>query len=254
MIMKGGVKVMLQIESLVVAADGERILDGVSLSIPEGETHILMGPNGSGKTTLLHAIMGTGDIEILEGRIVFCGEDITALPPHDRARRGIGVAAQRPPAIAELTLRTVVDLVKEAAASDADIDQAVGEMNCDYLLDRRFNVNFSGGEAKRAEFLQLLVQRPKLALIDEPESGVDLDNIAVIGKALKKLLKDEKVLNRKQSGLIITHTGHILEFVNADKGYILLDGRIVCSGNPRDLFEEVRRHGYEGCVACARCQ
>ncbi len=245
---------MLELQNVNVIAEGKPILTDISFKIPDGETHILMGPNGSGKTTLLHAIMGTGNIEIKSGQIIFEGEDITALPTHERARRGIGVAAQRPPVIQELTLATLVDLVKKAGNGAKNVDELVQTMNCGYLMDRRFNVNFSGGEVKRAEFLQLLVQDPKLALIDEPESGVDLDNIAVIGRALHRLLKQEKVLDRHKSGLIITHTGYILEYLNADRGYVLIDGHIACSGNPRDLFEEVEIHGYEGCEQCIRCQ
>ncbi len=245
---------MLEVKNLTVVAEGKTILHEISFQISEGETHILMGPNGSGKTTVLHAIMGTGNVAIQSGQIIFEGEDVTALPAYERARRGIGVASQRPPSIPELTLRSLVELVQQSNNGVQRIDELVEIMNCGYLMDRNFNVNFSGGESKRAEFLQLLIQNPKLALIDEPESGVDLDNIGVIGRALHQLLKEEKVLDRHKSGLIITHTGHILDYLNADRGYVLISGQLVCSGNPRDLFEEVEKHGYEGCVQCLKCQ
>ncbi|MDH4140339.1 MAG: ABC transporter ATP-binding protein, partial [Coriobacteriia bacterium] len=111
-----------------------------------------------------------------------------------------------------------------------------------------------GGEAKRSEMAQMLAQQPALALFDEPESGVDLDNIAVVGGAINSLLKGERVADRNRAGLIITHTGHILEFVNADVGHVLYNGQLACQGNARDLIEEIAENGYDKCVECAICQ
>jgi Fe-S cluster assembly ATP-binding protein len=123
------------------------------------------------------------------------------------------------------------------------------------MLARDVNMGCSGGEAKRSEMAQLLAQMPDLALFDEPESGVDLDNIAVVGGAINRLLKgEERVSERKRSGLIITHTGHILEFVNADVGHVLFGGRLTCRGNPLDLIEEIASHGFDKCSECALCQ
>ena len=113
---------------------------------------------------------------------------------------------------------------------------------------------FSGGEAKRAEMGQLLAQKPDLALFDEPESGVDLDNIAVVGGAINDMLKGERISESRAAGLIITHTGHILEFVNADVGHVLYNGQLACRGNARDLIDEISRQGYEKCVECALCR
>jgi Fe-S cluster assembly ATP-binding protein len=122
------------------------------------------------------------------------------------------------------------------------------------MLDRDVNMGFSGGEAKRSEMGQLLAQQPDLALFDEPESGVDLDNIAVVGGAIQRLLKGSVASDPKRAGLVITHTGHILRYVNADVGHVLYEGRIACSGNPLDLIADIGREGYERCVECASCQ
>jgi Fe-S cluster assembly ATP-binding protein len=139
--------------------------------------------------------------------------------------------------------------------SEARIAELDEQLNLGHMLDRDVNMGFSGGEAKRSEMAQLLAQMPDLALFDEPESGVDLDNIAVVGGAINSLLKgEERIADRKRSGLIITHTGHILEFVNADVGHVLYGGRLACKGNPLDLIEEVSSHGYDKCVECALCQ
>jgi Fe-S cluster assembly ATP-binding protein len=129
------------------------------------------------------------------------------------------------------------------------------QLNLGHMLERDVNMGFSGGEAKRSEMAQLLAQMPDLALFDEPESGVDLDNIAVVGSAINALLKsEERISERRRAGLIITHTGHILEFVNADVGHVLYSGRLACKGNPLDLIEEISSHGYDKCVECALCQ
>ena len=118
-------------------------------------------------------------------------------------------------------------------------------------LDRNLNEGFSGGEMKRSELLQLMVQRPGLVLIDEPESGVDLENIALVGEAINALLgKEDKVKDPKRGAIIITHTGYILDYVNADEGYIVYEGVLVCGGNPRDILSEIKKHGYRRCAAC----
>lgn len=243
---------MLQVEDLTVRAQGQEILSRINLSIPPGEVHVVLGPNGSGKTTLLRAIMGMGGLEIVGGRILFQGHDITFLPVDERARLGVGIAMQRIPAIPELTLETVLDLVHPDGGQVCDLEE-VESLQCRYLLQRPFNTSFSGGEMKRAELLQLLVQQPELVLVDEPESGVDIENIGVVGRALRDLLKADREIEKRRSALIITHTGHILDYLNADHGYIFLRGEIACRGNPRDLFEEINQHGFERCAECPRC-
>lgn len=243
---------MLTVDKLSVKAGEQLILDEVSLTIPAGETHILMGPNGSGKSTLLRAIMGLGDLEVISGRIIFQGRDVTKLSVDERARLGMGIAMQHSPSLPEVTLEGLAQVLGDRYRNDWR--PLATALNCGYLLERGLNDRFSGGESKRAELFQLLIQRPQLLLVDEPESGVDLVNIAVVGKALHQLLKPGKIKHREHSGLIITHTGHILNYLNADQGYVLINGKLVCEGNPRDLFDEVSKHGFEGCVACAECK
>ena len=167
---------------------------------------------------------------------------------------GIGVAFQRPPAVRGVKLRQVMEVAAGGQLDQGRLDELADELNLGYMLEREVNMGFSGGEAKRSEMGQLLAQSPDLALFDEPESGVDLDNIAVVGGAINELLKGERVSTRQRSGLIITHTGHILEFVNADVGHVLYSGRLACQGNPRDLIDEIGKQGYEQCVECALCQ
>ncbi len=131
--------------------------------------------------------------------------------------------------------------------------EIASELDIEDMLERDVNAGFSGGEAKRSEMGQLLAQEPRLALFDEPESGVDLDNIAVVGGAIQELLRGASAREPKRAGLIITHTGHILRYVNADVGHVLYDGKIACSGNPLDLFADIERQGFEKCVECALC-
>ncbi len=245
---------LLVIESLRVSVGDREILKGVNLKIGKGETHVLLGPNGSGKTTLLNTILGIPGYRVTEGSIRFKGQDLADLPIDERARLGIGVAFQRPPAVRGVKLRQILDVAAGEDLSEEKMNTLVEELSLQNMIDREVNMGFSGGEAKRSEMAQLLAQEPDLALFDEPESGVDLDNIAVVGEAINHLLKGERVSESSRSGLIITHTGHILEFVNADVGHVLFDGRLTCQGNPRDLIEEIARQGYERCVECVACQ
>ena len=135
-----------------------------------------------------------------------------------------------------------------------NIDALAGEVNMKKFLERDINDGFSGGEIKRSELLQLLAQNPVLSLIDEPESGVDLENISVIGNAISKLLQKELHRHRTNSGLIITHTGHILNYVVADVGHLLIDGNLKCTANPRDMLKEIKKGGYEKCMECVECK
>ena len=248
---------MLRVEGLAVRTDGREILRGVDLAVGQGETHLLLGPNGSGKTTLLGAIMGMARYQVAEGRILFKGEDVTRLPLAERVRRGMGLAFQRPPTVRGVTLRQMAELCLQhangrPAGRAAGVQELAWWLQMEPLLERDVNVGFSGGEAKRAELLQLLAQRPALALLDEPESGVDLTSIALVGAAINALLEKDRRRGRQAAGLIITHTGHILDYVPADRAHVLMDGRIVCDGNPRELLEDIRHHGYGRCVGCAR--
>ena len=241
---------ILQVKDLWVEVEGKEVLKGVSLSIPVGETHILFGRNGSGKTSLLMTIMGFPEYRVRHGRIYFKGEDITDLPPYERAKKGIGIMFQRPPSIKGVKLREMLELC--AKENGFRIQELAQEFGFERFLDREVNLGFSGGELKKSELLQLLVQDPDLALIDEPESGVDMENIEVIGHMIRKLLQKDTHRPRQKSGLIITHTGFILKYVPADRGYVMLDGKIYCYGNPQEIFEGIQKHGYEECLKCLR--
>lgn len=246
---------LLQIEDLYVSVGDREILRGVDLTINEGETHVLLGPNGGGKSTLLNTIVGMPGYQVTQGRILFKGVDLADLEIDERARMGIGIAFQRPPAVRGVKLRQLIEVAARGELTDDTVAALDEDLNLGHMLERDVNMGFSGGEAKRSEMAQLLAQMPELALFDEPESGVDLDNIAVVGSAMNALLKgEERVSERTRAGLIITHTGHILEFVNADVAHVLYSGRLACKGNPLDLIEEIGRQGYEKCVECALCQ
>ena len=240
---------MLDIEDLHVEIGEKEVLHDINLRIGDGETHVLMGPNGSGKSTLLMTLMGFSNYIVTEGTIRFKGEDITHLPIHARAQLGMGMMFQRPPTISGLKLGKLL------AATYGDQPDRIREMarqlNMDHFLERDINKGFSGGEIKRSEVLQLTAQSPEFVMLDEPESGVDLENISLIGHAIGMLLeKDVHIVNRKKSGLVITHTGYILDYLDADKGHVMCDGEIKCHGNPREILKEVKARGYRECLEC----
>jgi Fe-S cluster assembly ATP-binding protein len=241
---------MLEIDDLWVDIDDKEVLKGVNLQIPLGETHILFGKNGSGKSTLLMAIMGFSRYRVKQGKIRFQGQDITHVPTYERARLGLGLAFQRPP-----TIRGVktADILRVCSRDRVPFQALAAAYDFTPFLDREINYGFSGGEIKRSELLQLLAQDPAMVMLDEPESGVDLENLQVVGEIIGKLLqKERRHARREKSGLIITHTGFILDFVNADTGYILLEGRLMCSGNPREILEHIKQFGYVECEKCGR--
>ena len=241
---------MLEIEDLRVSIDDREILKGINLRIPLGETHILFGKNGSGKSTLLMAIMGFSRYQVTQGVIRFLGQDITRLPTYERARLGLGLAFQRPPTIRGVKTGDVLQVCAHGKLSPQALAAAY---DFTPFLEREINYGFSGGEIKRSELLQLLAQDPKMVLLDEPESGVDMENLQVVGEIIGHLLqKERRRQHREKSGLIITHTGFILDYVNADVGYILLDGHILCSGHPREILHDIKRYGYEECIKCRR--
>lgn len=243
---------MLKVEELSVSVEQKEILHQVNLEIKEGEIHVLFGPNGSGKTSLLMSIMGLPPYKVTEGRVLFKGKDITDLPVNEKARHGLGLSFQRPPTIRGLSTRKMLEICSKG---NSDAGELASYLGLEEFLDRDINYGFSGGEIKRVELLQLLAQDPDLVLIDEPESGVDLESITLIGNAINRLLKRDVRLRmrRKMSpkaGLIVTHTGDILNYIKADRGYVMCDGHIGCSGHPQEMLEQIRGMGYEECIRC----
>jgi Fe-S cluster assembly ATP-binding protein len=245
--------VMLAVRDLHVEVGGVEILHGIDLDVKYGETSVLFGPNGSGKSTLLMALMGFPKYRVTRGSIVFKGSDITGLSVDERARMGIGISFQRPPVVRGVKTRDMVAacLRRDAVGSEVrDMANAAGMLD---FLDRDVNHGFSGGEIKRSELLQLLAQNPEFILLDEPESGVDLVNIALIGDLINSLLqKDVRIRERSHSGLIITHTGHILDYVSARTGYVMIDGRLSCGGDPHEILTTIKQCGYEECSRCVK--
>jgi Fe-S cluster assembly ATP-binding protein len=246
---------MLEIKNLTVTIYGKRLLSGINLAVHKGETAVLFGPNGSGKTSLLNTIMGTPGFTIESGSIFFKGRDITGLTTDKRARLGIGMAFQRPPAIRGVRLKEVVRICmqKRGFFRAEEIDRITDGLHMTDFMDRDINLGFSGGEIKRAELLQLEAQGPEFIMLDEPDSGVDLVSITLIGNVINALLqKDKKTGTRKRAGLIITHSGHLLDYVHADRAYVLFRGCLQCSGDPQDILKDIREKGYEGCIPCQK--
>ena len=249
---------LLEIENLAVEVAGKRVLKDINLSIAEGETHVLLGPNGAGKSTLFLTILGFPQYEVVQGSIKFKGQDITKLTTAERVQLGIGVSFQSPPSIRGVSVR---DLLKIESHQDMDEelnprmqDLAKQLKFSDEFLDRDVNHGFSGGEVKRSEILQLLAQMPDFTMFDEPDSGVDIENVELLASEIGTLLdKDKPQGLRQRSGLLITHLGYILNFVSADKAHVLMNGVISCSGNPTEILEDIRKNGFNGCVECAQC-
>lgn len=250
---------MLQIENLTVSINGEKILKEIELEIKEGETVALLGPNGCGKTTLLMTIMGIGGYKIESGKIIFKEKDITNLTTSERVKLGIGMMFQRPPTVSGVTVRQLIEI---CSGNKVNAEQLADKLQARGLLDRTINEGFSGGEIKKSELLQLMAQKPDIVLLDEPESGVDMENIALIGSAINELLNkglikyenglsvEEHHRKRTRSGLIITHTGYILDYVPTDRGIVFIDGHVVCTGNPMEILNTIRNKGFDECKRC----
>ncbi|MCF7886288.1 MAG: ABC transporter ATP-binding protein [Candidatus Marinimicrobia bacterium] len=250
---------MLKINNLTVEIENQKILKNINIDIKTGEIVALFGPNGSGKTTLLMALMGYDKYDITEGKIFFKGKDITNLSIDERVKMGIGMMFQRPPVVKGVTVN---DLINLAGDVETDYSQLSNQLNADAFLNRYLNDGFSGGEIKRSELLQLISLQPDLLLLDEPESGVDVENVELIGRTINDLLHENLIIEkngltqkqrhekRKRSGFIITHTGHILEYVNADRAIVFIDGHIVCKGNPGEVLNMIKENGFEECKKC----
>jgi len=241
---------MLEIKNLHVSVDGAEILKGIDLSIDPGEMHAIMGPNGSGKSTLSHVIAGRDGYEITGGRIIFQGEDLTGMEPEERAAKGIFLAFQYPveiPGVANTTfLKEAVNAIHRFKGEDElDAMQFVKIMRAktkelgisDDMLKRAVNVGFSGGEKKRNEILQMAVLNPTLAILDETDSGLDIDALKIVAEGVNKLRAPDR------SMLIITHYQRLLDYIVPDKVHVLAHGRIQRTGG-KELALELEENGY----------
>ncbi len=238
---------MLKIENLHASVDSTRILNGVNLEINPGEVHAIMGPNGSGKSTLANVLMGNPVYEITDGKIEFNKEDITEEPVDSRAKKGMFLAFQYPESIPGVTivnmLKTALTNIEETEYTTVELRLKVAEAMKDLGLspdfaDRYLNEGFSGGERKRNEILQLAVLNPMLAILDETDSGLDVDGLRIVGEGISNLKNDER------GYLVVTHYQRLLEYVKPDYVHVFVDGNIVETGG-KELSDKLEKEGYE---------
>ena len=241
---------MLEIKNLVVQIEGKRILNGLDLTVRRGEVAAIMGPNGSGKSTLAHVLAGKDDYEITDGQVLFDGEDILALSPDERAAKGLFLAFQYPleiPGVATMTfLRTALNAQRrkrgepELSAPDFNrrVFDAAAKLGIDRdMLRRGVNVGFSGGEKKRNEILQMALLEPRLAVLDETDSGLDIDALKVVSEGVNWLRSPER------SFVVITHYQRLLNYIVPDVVHVLSRGRIARTGG-KELALELEARGY----------
>ena len=237
---------MLEIENLSAGVDGKEILHELNLRVDKGEVHVILGPNGSGKSTLMNVIMGHPKYEIYGGTLKFEGDDLIQLKTFERARRGIFLSFQTPEEIPGITVENMLRTAKQAITGKTvkilqfrqKLHDTMEQLQIGKEYSSRYmNVGFSGGEKKRNEILQLLMLEPKLALLDETDSGLDVDAVQIVSNGVAKFH------NAENSCVIITHNTQILKSLSVDKAHILLHGRIVQSGGA-ELVADVAANGY----------
>lgn len=240
----------LKIENLHVAIDGKEIVKGFNLEINGGEIHAVMGPNGTGKSTLASALMGHPKYEITEGKVTFLGQDLLEMEVDERARAGLFLAMQYPSEIGGVTnsdfLRTAINARRGEGneiplmkfIKELDKKMELLEINEEFAT-RYLNEGFSGGEKKRNEILQLMMLQPKLAILDEIDSGLDIDALKYVAKGVNAMRSPEF------GSLIITHYQRLLNYITPDKVHVMMQGRIVKSGGP-ELAERLEAEGYDG--------
>jgi Fe-S cluster assembly ATP-binding protein len=248
---------LLEIDNLHVSIQGKEILKGITLAIPEGEVHAIMGPNGSGKSTLSYALAGREGYEVTRGRVLYRGEDLTGLSPDRRAALGVFLALQYPveiPGVATLTFLKTALNAQRRARGEAELDamkvlklvrQKATTLNIpEDMLKRPLNAGFSGGEKKRMEILQLALFEPKLAILDETDSGLDIDALKLVATGVNAQRAKDRAI------LLITHYQRLLDYITPDRVHVLAGGRIVTSGGA-DLALELEKSGYGAIVEAA---
>lgn len=237
---------LLEIKDLHAGVEDKEILKGVNLSINKGEVHVLLGPNGSGKSTMMNLIMGHPKYQVMSGKMTFEGEDLTALKTFERAQKGIFLSFQSPEEIPGITVENMIRTSMQAVtgkrvripAFRKELKEAMEALKiAPEYAQRYMNVGFSGGEKKRNEILQLLMLKPKLALLDETDSGLDVDAVKLVSEGVARFHNDDN------SCLIITHNTRILEDLKVDKVHVLMHGEIVEEGGP-ELIDEINRRGF----------
>jgi len=242
---------MLSIENLHVSVADKPILNGLSLEVPAGEVHAIMGPNGAGKSTLSYTLAGRDGYQVTQGAITLDGEDLTVLEPNERASRGVFLSFQYPleiPGVPALTfVRTALNAQRKARGEPEvtapeflkKVREKAKELRIDMeMLKRPLNVGFSGGEKKRMEVLQMALLEPRLLILDETDSGLDIDALRIVSEGVNALRSPER------SMLVITHYQRLLDYIRPDKVHVLAAGRIVASGGP-ELALELERSGYD---------
>ena len=226
---------MLKVKNLKASIGEVEILKGIDLEIGDGELHAVMGPNGSGKSTLCHVLMGNADYKN-EGAVTLNGEDVLSIPQFDRAQKGIFQSFQYPVGLPGVTLREFIQSFL-GDIDEAELIELSRRFNLDEFLDRDVNVDLSGGEKKRSELFQLSLMKPSLALLDEIDSGLDIDAI----KSVATLINENR--DENTSYILVTHYSRILKYLDVDKVHIVVNGKIVKSGS-NELIEEVDSGGY----------
>lgn len=238
---------ILQIENLYASAGDIEILKGVNLTVNQGEIHALMGPNGSGKSTLASVLMGNPIYRVTEGRILYKGEDITKAPPTDRGAAGMFLAFQHPEAIPGVS---VIQFLRQALSNRTGVNLTVLELRLKVMdamkelgmessfADRYLNEGFSGGERKRNEVLQMAVLQPDLAIMDETDSGLDIDALRIVADGVNKLTGPDRGF------LIITHYQRLLDYITPHHVHIFMNGRVLESGGP-ELAVKLEEEGYD---------
>ena len=248
---------MLKIDDLHAAVDGAEILKGLTLTVPAGEVHAIMGPNGAGKSTLSHTLAGRDDYEVTGGAATLAGEDLLDLDPNERAAKGLFLSFQHPmeiPGVQTMNfIRTALNAQRKARGEDemsaAEFLKTVREKAKlvgldDAKLKRPFNMGFSGGEKKRMEMLQLAMFEPKFAIMDETDSGLDIDALKMVGDVVNALREPTRGF------LVITHYQRLLDYIKPDAVHVLAGGRIVKSGGP-ELALELEKSGYDQFIEAA---
>ena len=239
---------LLEVKNLHAGVEDKEILKGVSLTLGKGEVHVILGPNGSGKSTLMNVLLGHPKYRVTEGSLDFEGENLLEKPVYERARAGLFLSFQSPEEIPGITLENMIRTAKQAVTGEKvklllfrkELKAAMEKLKMSPEYARRYlNVGFSGGEKKRAEILQLLMLAPKLALLDETDSGLDVDAVQIVSEGVAGFRKE----NPDSSVLIITHNARILEKLKVDRVHVLMEGKVAEEGGP-ELISQVNDHGF----------